>query len=49
MLSPIGVAIGVVVANEVSERALELSFAAVAVLVAARLARRALSPAPAPD
>ena len=28
VLSPIGVAIGVVVANEVSERALELSFAA---------------------
>ena len=48
-LSPLGVAIGVVVANEVSQRALELSFAALALLIAARLARRALSPAPAPD
>jgi hypothetical protein len=28
---------------------LELSFAALALLIAARLARRALSPAPAPD
>ena len=48
-LSPIGVAIGVVVANEVSERALELSFAALALLIAARLARRALTPRPASD
>ena len=43
-LSPIGVAIGVIVANEVSERVLELSFAALALLIAARLARRALAP-----
>ena len=43
-LSPIGVAIGVIVANEVSERVLELSFAALALLIAARLAQRALAP-----
>ena len=36
-LSPIGVGIGVVVANEVSQRALELSFAALLVFVAVRL------------
>ena len=41
LLSPLGVAIGVVVANEVSQRALELSFAALALLIAARLAVRA--------
>ena len=43
-LSPVGVGIGVVVANEVSERALELSFAALALLIAARLGKRALTP-----
>jgi uncharacterized membrane protein YfcA len=43
LLSPLGVLVGVVVANEVSERALELSFAALALLIAARLAKRALS------
>lgn len=45
-LSPLGVALGVVVANEVSERALELSFAALALLIAARLGKRALTPEP---
>lgn len=44
-LSPVGVVIGVVAANELSQRALELSFAALALLIAARLARRALAPA----
>jgi uncharacterized membrane protein YfcA len=43
-LSPIGVVAGVVAANELPERALELGFAALALLVAARLAKRALTP-----
>ncbi len=43
-LSPLGVAIGVVVANEVSQRVLELSFAALALVIAARLAIRAFRP-----
>jgi uncharacterized membrane protein YfcA len=48
-LSPVGVVIGVVAANELSERALELSFAALALLIASRLFARALRPAdPAP-
>ena len=43
-----GVGIGVVVANEVPTRALELGFAALALFIAFRLAKRALrSPAPA--
>lgn len=41
-LSPLGVAAGVIVANAVSQRALELSFAALLVLVAAQMTRRAL-------
>jgi len=44
LLSPIGVLAGTVLANEVSERALELSFAAVQLFFAWRLARRALRP-----
>lgn len=40
-LSPLGVGLGVVAANEVSQRALELGFAGLALLVAARLALRA--------
>jgi uncharacterized protein len=44
VLSPLGVLAGVVVANEVSQRALELSFAALVLFVAAQLIRRALSP-----
>lgn len=43
-LSPLGVGIGVVVANEVSQRALELGFAGLALLIAARLTWRALRP-----
>jgi hypothetical protein len=40
-LSVLGVAVGVVVANEVSERALEIAFAALALGVAAQLVLRA--------
>lgn len=40
-LSPLGVAIGVVVANEVPERALKISFAALALFMAVQLLRRA--------
>jgi uncharacterized protein len=43
LLSPLGVLIGVVVANEVSQRALELSFAALALFIAFGLVRRALA------
>jgi uncharacterized protein len=43
-LSPLGVAVGVVVANAVSDRVLELGFAALALYMAARLVRRALAP-----
>jgi uncharacterized membrane protein YfcA len=43
-LSPLGVLVGVIVANNVSERALQLSFAAMALFFAYRLARRALVP-----
>jgi uncharacterized protein len=46
VLSPLGVLIGVVAANEASQRALELSFAALALYVAYGLVRRALSPEP---
>ncbi len=42
VLSPLGVLIGVVVANEVSQRTLELSFAALALYIAFGLVRRAL-------
>jgi uncharacterized membrane protein YfcA len=40
-VSPFGVLVGVVLANQLSERALELSFAALALLIAAQLVRRA--------
>jgi len=40
-LSPLGVLVGVLVANNVPERALELSFAALALFMAAQLVRRA--------
>jgi uncharacterized protein len=43
VLSPVGVLIGVVVANEVSQRVLELAFAALVLFVAYQLVRRALS------
>jgi len=46
VLSPIGVLVGVAVANAIPERALELAFAGLALLIAAQMARRALrSPA----
>ncbi len=41
VLSPLGVLIGVVVANEVPQRVLELSFAALVLFVAYGLVRRA--------
>jgi uncharacterized membrane protein YfcA len=41
LLSPVGVAIGVVAANEMPERALELLFAALCLYFAIGLARRA--------
>jgi uncharacterized membrane protein YfcA len=44
LLSPVGAAVGVVVANAVSQRALELAFAAMLLFFAVRLARRALTP-----
>ncbi len=43
-LSPLGVLIGVVVANEVPQRALELSFAALVLFIAYGLVRRAWRP-----
>lgn len=43
-LSPLGVLIGVIVANEVPQRALELLFAALVLFIAYGLFRRALSP-----
>jgi uncharacterized protein len=48
-LSPVGVVIGVVVANAVPQRALELIFAGLALVIAAQLLRRALRPADARD
>ena len=42
-LSPLGVLAGVAIANHVSERVLQLSFAALALFFAYRLARRALA------
>jgi uncharacterized protein len=43
LLSPVGVLIGVGVANNVSERTLQLSFAALALFIAYRLVRRAFA------
>jgi len=43
VLSPLGVLVGVVIANAVPERALELSFAALVLFVAYGLVKRALS------
>jgi len=43
-LSPLGVVAGVVLSNAVSERALELAFAALLVLIAGQLAIRGLRP-----
>jgi uncharacterized membrane protein YfcA len=41
ILSPLGVLVGVAVSNNVSERVLQLSFAALALLMAVQLVRRA--------
>lgn len=48
-LSVVGVLIGVVVANSVSADVLKLAFAALLVLVAIRMAMRALTPTPSSD
>ena len=48
-LSPVGVVIGVEVANAVSQRALELTFAGLALLIAAQLVIRALRPRAEPE
>src|SRR6476620_10409248 len=42
-LSPLGVLVGVALANHISERALQLSFAALALFMAVQLVRRARS------
>lgn len=42
-LSPVGVVAGVAIANHVSQRILELSFAALVLVIAFQLVRRALS------
>ena len=44
-LSPLGVAIGVITSNEISQRALELIFAGLALVIAAQLVIRAFGPA----
>jgi uncharacterized protein len=44
-LSPLGVLLGVAIANNVSERVLQLSFAALALFMAMQLVRRARSAA----
>jgi uncharacterized protein len=44
VLSPIGVLIGVAIANTLSQRTLELSFAGLVLLIALSLFRRALFP-----
>jgi uncharacterized membrane protein YfcA len=43
VLSPAGVAAGVVISNAVSQRTLELAFAALILVIAAQLIRRALT------
>jgi uncharacterized protein len=48
-LSPIGVGIGVVTSNTVPQRALELTFAGLALLIAAQLVIRAMRPADQPE
>jgi uncharacterized membrane protein YfcA len=44
LLAPLGIVLGTTIANEVSERALELSFAALQLLFAISMAKRALAP-----
>jgi uncharacterized protein len=48
-LSPIGVGIGVVASNTIPQRALELTFAGLALLIATQLVIRALRPADRPS
>ena len=48
-LSPLGVAIGVVTSNTIPQRALELTFAGLALLIASQLVLRALRPADPPS
>lgn len=43
-LSPLGVLVGVQAANELSERALEIAFALLLIVVATQFVRRALAP-----
>lgn len=45
-LSPLGVGIGVVASNTIPQRALELTFAGLALVIAAQLVLRALRPTP---
>ena len=45
-LSPLGVAVGVLVSNNVSQRALEVGFAALMLFIAAQLVRRGLRTEP---
>ena len=47
VLSPLGVVVGTVIANNVSERALEVGFACLVLFFAAQLVRRALRDYPA--
>jgi uncharacterized protein len=44
-LSPLGVGVGVVASNEISQRALELIFAGLALVIASQLLIRAVRPA----
>ena len=46
VLAPLGIVAGTTVANEVSERALELSFAALQLAFAVSMIRRAIGPRP---
>ena len=46
LLSPLGVLAGVAISNEVSERTLQLAFAALALFVASQMLRRAFSARP---
>jgi uncharacterized protein len=48
-LSPLGVVVGVVASNEISQRALELIFAGLALVIATQLGVRALRPVREPD
>jgi uncharacterized protein len=48
-LSPLGVGIGVVASNEISQRALELIFAGLALVIATQLVLRALRPVDRPS